>query len=415
MKTIKNFFLTLAAITCFTACEKDGEKIYLNSLEPGDLIASENTVMLTQKNSKQIVLSLAWTKDALTVSDPDMQAPDLTDMTMQVSTSEDFSNSITESVETSLSKAYTGAELNTIAKNLGATPNVANSLYFRVKSSTGNNMKPVYTNTTVVSVTPYSIDMSVGYILDSKQEETGNSLYSATSNGEYIGFMGATSWYNYYLREGDGTIWGNDGVSGTAFLLSSENTKWNFWFPALSGCYYVNVNTNKKVWSALYISNLTVNGDIEGEMTFDRPNMRWTMTFNAAQAGNLTIRTSGTGQLYDYSTGTDNSDSDTNPGIATSIAFAQNGETLTFGQQPGDIIVNAPAAGECTLILDLSNPKAWKVEVESGNEKPAEINPYVYLPGVDDAINEGQNWTFDNKLSLYDEDNLSYYGAVKTG
>lgn len=92
MKTIKNFFLTLAAITCFTACEKDGEKIYLNSLEPGDLIASENTVMLTQKNSKQIVLSLAWTKDALTVSDPDMQAPDLTDMTMQVSTSEDFSN-----------------------------------------------------------------------------------------------------------------------------------------------------------------------------------------------------------------------------------------------------------------------------------------------------------------------------------
>lgn len=247
MKTIKNFFLTLAAITCFTACEKDGEKIYLNSLEPGDLIASENTVMLTQKNSKQIVLSLAWTKDALTVSDPDMQAPDLTDMTMQVSTSEDFSNSITESVETSLSKAYTGAELNTIAKNLGATPNVANSLYFRVKSSTGNNMKPVYTNTTVVSVTPYSIDMSVGYILDSKQEETGNSLYSATSNGEYIGFMGATSWYNYYLREGDGTIWGNDGVSGTAFLLSSENTKWNFWFPALSGCYYVNVNTNKKV------------------------------------------------------------------------------------------------------------------------------------------------------------------------
>lgn len=415
MKTIKNFFLTLAAITCFTACEKDGEKIYLNSLEPGDLIAPENTVMLTQKNSKQIVLSLAWTKDALTVSDPDMQAPDLTDMTMQVSTSEDFSNSITESVETSLSKAYTGAELNTIAKNLGATPNVANSLYFRVKSSTGNNMKPVYTNTTVVSVTPYSIDMSIGYILDSKQEETGNSLYSATSNGEYIGFMGATSWYNYYLREGDGTIWGNDGVSGTAFLLSSENTKWNFWFPALSGCYYVNVNTNKKVWSALYISNLTVNGDIEGEMTFDRPNMRWTMTFNAAQAGNLTIRTSGTGQLYDYSTGTDNSDSDTNPGIATSIAFAQNGETLTFGQQPGDIIVNAPAAGECTLILDLSNPKAWKVEVESGNEKPAEINPYVYLPGVDDAINEGQNWTFDNKLSLYDEDNLSYAGAVNTG
>lgn len=415
MKTIKNFFLMLAAITCLTACEEDGDKIYLNSLKEGSLIASESEIILSQENSKQIVLSLAWTQDNPVVSDPNMQAPNLINMTMQVSTSNDFSTNVTESVETSLSKAYTGADLNTVAKNLGTTPDVANSLYFRLKSTTGNNMEPVYSNTATVSVTPYTIDMSLGYILDSQQAETGLSLYSAASDGEYVGFMGATAWHNYYLREGDGTVWGNDGVSGTAFLLSSEDTKWNFWFPALGGCYYVDVNTNRKVWSALYISTLTVSGDIEGEMTFDRPNVKWTMTFNAAQAGNLTIRTAGTGQLYDYSTGTDNSDSDTNPGIATSVAFAQNGETLTFGQQPGDITVNVPAAGECTLTIDLSNPTAWKAEIKSGSEEPVEINPYVYLPGVDDAINEGQNWTFDNKLSLYDEDNLSYAGIVNAG
>lgn len=410
MKTIKNFFLTLVVATCFTACEEDGDKIYLKSIEGSDLIASESSVVLTQQTGKQIVLSLAWTQDALTVSDPNVQAPNLTTMTLQAAASEDFSGTVTESVETSLSKAYTGADLNTVAKNLGATPDVANSLYFRLKSTVGNNMEPVFSNTVTVSVTPYTIDMSLGYILDAKEAETGLSLYSPDSNGEYTGFMGATAWYNYFLREGDGTVWGNDGVTGTPFLMSAEDTHWNCWFPGQGGCYYVDVNTNKKVWSALYIPSLTVSGDIEGEMTFDRPNVKWTLTFNAPQAGDITIRVAGTGKLYDYSTGTDDE-----AAIDTPVAFAGEKEALAFGSQPENITVTIPAAGECTLTLDLSNPKAWTAQVTNGSEEPVTVSPYIYLPGVDDAINEEKNWTFDNKLALYDEDNLNYAGIVNAG
>lgn len=405
MKTIKNIFLILAALTCFTACEEDGDKIYLNSIEGGDLIASESSIVLTQGNSKQIALSLAWTRDALIVSNPDVQAPNLITMTLQVAASQDFSGTIQESVETSLSKAYTGADLNTVAKNLGATPDVANSLYFRLKSTTGNNMEPVYSNTATVTVTPYNIDMSIGYILDSKQEETSGTLYSPTSNGDYTGFMGATAWYNYFLREGDGTIWGNDGTDGTPFLISSEDTHWNFWFPGMGGCYYVDVNTNKKVWSALYIPTLTVSGDISGEMTFDRPNTKWTLAFNAAQTGNITLRATGTGKLYDYSTGTED-----DAAIDTPVAFAQNGETLTFGQQAGDITVHVPSTGECTLVIDLSNPKAWKAEVTSGTAAPTEVRKEIFLSGIDDLISGG--WNFNNKLHLYDENNEAYAGIA---
>ena len=229
MKTITNFLFLLVAAVCFVACEKDGDKIYLNSIEAGDLMASESEVVLSQDNSKDIVLSLAWTRDNLAVSDPNVSTPDLITMTLQASTASDFSSAVVESVETSLSKVYTGADLNTVA------------------------------------VTPYTIDMSVGYVLDTKQADTGLTLYSAASNGDYVGFMGVSGWYNYYLKEGDGTIWGNDGVTGTAFLMSSENDsdkRWNFWFPGRSGCYYVDVNTSKKVWSALYIPSLTVAGDV---------------------------------------------------------------------------------------------------------------------------------------------------------
>ena len=53
MKTITNFLFLLVAAVCFVACEKDGDKIYLNSIEAGDLMASESEVVLSQDNSKE--------------------------------------------------------------------------------------------------------------------------------------------------------------------------------------------------------------------------------------------------------------------------------------------------------------------------------------------------------------------------
>lgn len=418
MKTIKNFIFLLAATLGFASCEKDGDKIYLSSIEASELVATESAVVLSQENSKDIVLSLAWTKDALQISDPTLKPIDVTIQTLQISTTPDFTGVVTENVETSLSKAYTGSALNTLAKNVGATPDVANNLYFRLAAQAGKNMTSVYSNVATVSVTPYTIDMSLGYVLDGGKAETGVALYSAASDGEYLGFMGATSWYNYFLREGDGTVWGNDGVTGTPFLMTSaddDEIRWNFWFPGLGGCYYVDVNTGTKLWSALYIPSLTLSGDVAGEMTFDRPNVKWTYQFEAAQAGTLTFKVAGTGRLYNSSTGTDGSDGEGNPGIETPVAFAQSGESLTFGASAGDITVQVPAAGTCTLVIDLSNPTQWTAQVVSGSEEPAQVNEYVYLPGIDDAINAENNWTFENYLRLYDEDNLGYAGVANIG
>lgn len=405
MKAIINKLLLLAAILCITACEKQGDKIYLSSLEEGELVSSESEVALSMANSKQIVLSLAWNNSDLSVSNPSMQAPNLVSATLQASTSETFAENVLESVETSLSKAYTGSELNTLAKNLGLTPDVAVPVYFRLKSVTGNNMEPVYTNTVTVQITSYFIDMSIGYVLDSKQAETGAKLYSAASDGVYTGFMGATGWYNYYLREGDGTIWGNDGVDGSPFLISSEDTKWNMWFPQFGGCYFVNLNTTKKVWSALYIPELTVSGDLTGSLTFDRPNLKWTLVFNATQTGNITLQVSGSGKQYDYSTGTTDDAAKT-----TAVGFTQNGESLAFGQQSGNITVQVTSTGTNTLVIDLSNPQQWVAKVVGGSDTPTEVRQQIYLSGIDDLITG--NWNFNNKLYLYDEDNQAYAGVA---
>lgn len=403
MKNIKRILFALLSLVAMTACEKDGDLITLSGLEESELMATQSAVVLTQATSTEQVLSLAWSTSTLTVSDPSMSAPNLLTTILQVSTTEDFSGTVTETTEDNLSRTYTGAELNTVAKNLGTTPDVATPLYFRLSASVGANMEPVYSNVVTVTVTSYEIDMSVGFILNSSKEETGFTLYSANSDGRYLGFMGATAWYNYFIQEGDGTIWGNDPVTGTPFQLSSADGAWNCWFPGVGGCYYVDFNTNTSAWSAVSIPTLTVSGDLTGEMTFDRPNVKWTLPFTATSTS-YTVQISGTGAKYDVSTGTTDANA-----VSTPIAFSQNGDNLALSSSAGSLTITVPAAGDYTLTLDLSNPKAWTIAAVEGTGGPVTINPYVYLPGSTDGSGD---WTFNQRLPLYNEDKLAYAGVV---
>ena len=155
MKTIKYAMIALFSLLVCIACEKDGDKIYLSPLEEGELMATDTEVALTVETNSQVVLSLAWTKNTLKVSDASMSASNVQAVRMQVAVTEDFLGKVTETVETSLSKAYIGMELNSIAKNLGAQPDVPTTLYFRLKTSVADNMQPVYSNVVSVSVTSY--------------------------------------------------------------------------------------------------------------------------------------------------------------------------------------------------------------------------------------------------------------------
>jgi len=405
IKTARYFFWVVISLLLMTSCENDGDRLYLSAIDGSELVATESKIVLSQENAKQIVLSLAWTKETLSISNPGMSAPDVLTTYIQVSTVEDFSSNILESEETTLSKAYTGAELNTVAKNLEMDPDVSVPVYFRLRATTGNNVESVYSNIVSVDITSYLIDMSKGFILDGSKAETGGYLSSLESDGIYKGFIGATSWGKFFLLEGDGTIWGNEPQEGTEFTLSSQDNSWNCWFPEPGGCYYTIVNTQKKSWSALLLPTLKVSGDIEAEMNFDRPNLKWTYVFNATSAGTKTIKLSTTGKQYDYSTSTDDAKA-----VDTPVAFAQDGSNIVIASQAGNITVNIPTAGEYTLVVDLNNPDAWTCEVVSGSLEPEEVIQYLYLPGVDDLATGG--WNFNNFLTIYNEDELTYAGVV---
>jgi len=405
MKTIQYMFFALILCLGITSCSKDGDLIYLSPAEGGQLSASDGNVVLSKELNQSIVMSLAWTKVNPKVSNSNVSAPNLLTTTLQASLSSDFSTAVTESSESNQSKAYTGLVFNTLAKNLGAAVDVSTPIYFRLKVSEGNNMEPVYSNTVTVKTTPYLIDMSIGYLLTSKQDATDMKLASPTSNGVYTGFIGATAWYNYFLQEGDGTVWGNLGADNSAFILSSDKTKWNFWYPGQTGCYYTVVDTKKKVWSALYMPSLGVTGDLNGSMVYERAQNEWIYVFNAAAAGSATIKISGTGKQYNYSTATDDANA-----IDTPLGFGASASTLSFGSSASDITVNIPSTGTCTLILNLNNPKAWSCSVVKGDATPTSVSKYVYLSGIDDGISG--SWTFDNYVTLYNESDLKYEGVI---
>ncbi|MBN1924529.1 MAG: DUF5114 domain-containing protein [Prolixibacteraceae bacterium] len=404
----KIFTLVILLSTLFfTACEEDALYIEVSGLESSELVASQSTITLEKDSAAVVALTLTWSKSALNISDTSMAIPSsIPVMLMEISTTEDFAE-VTELSAAAYTRSFTYIELNTIATNLGFEPYVSTPLYFRIRAKLGNNTDPVYSNVISVNITTYTIDMSVAFILNTDQEETGVTVYSPNSDGEYAGFMGATSWYNYYLLEGDGTIWGNYAVDGYAFVMDNTTVSesiWNFWFPGQNGCYYVTHSTNSKAWTANLISSLSLSGDVTADMNFLRPEVSWMVSFTTTVA-NASFSVSGISALYNVDTSTDDA-----AAITGTVSFAPDGGNGVLFNQTGTFTVPG-GAGDYTMYIYLNDPKAWTYEITAGTvviEDP--ISNFLYMPGIDDGISG--SWTFDNYLTLTSEDDSTFAGVA---
>ena len=412
MKTLNKILLTLASILALMSCEKDGEKIYLQSLGSDELIATTDKVVLSVETSQKVVLSFAWKGQDVQISDTTVGTAAKAKNYMEVSLSEDFSGQIYKDETTSNSIAYKGGELNSIVNGLGAKVGEANNVFFRLGSATGENIPYAYSNVVKVAVTPYVMDMNTGIVVEATDQnevvgETGVILYSPEANGIYSGFMFTPyGWYHYFLKEGNGLMWGTAGDEG-AFHITSDagNNRQNMWFPGTTGCYYVNVNTKEATWDALYISSLAISGLSEEpiNLTLDKENNLWIASFTATEAGEKVITISGNGDQWNVETGTNDG-----AGIPVNVAFANENNNLVLADNAGNISVTIPEAGECTIKLDLINPNDRKVYVEAGGtdipEEP-EVKEYIYVMGID-----SDKYEFNNKIYLFNEDNIEYAG-----
>ena len=399
---------TAAVLLGAYSCDKDGDMIYTDGPDKAEVSGVASEIVLDKDHLQSLALTLYWNENGkISLSNPLVAAPEgAASNTVQFSADPEFATVVDDNVESGVYyRQYTCESLNNLVGRLGLEGGVKGTVYIRVKTVLGANIDPKYSDVKVVSITAYFIDMSVGFVLDASQNDSGRTLYSPASDGVYSGFIGAGSWENWWLREGNNTVWGNDGVTGTAFVMGNNTTGldvWNFWYPSPSGCYYTVVDTRANEWSALYIGELTLGGDLSGAMVYDRKTNKWTYTFDATP-GTINVTIGGTGKQYNAATGTDDA-----AATDATVGFAGTSGALTFGQSAQAIAVEIAAAGETTLTLDLSDPRAWTLTAGEGSADPVEtVPPMIYLSGVQ------PDWDFSNYLKLYNEDNRTYGGALE--
>ncbi|MCC8175573.1 MAG: DUF5114 domain-containing protein [Bacteroidales bacterium] len=400
----------ISATALLSSCDKDGDIIYTSGGDNVTLNGSLDDIVLDKDNLGNLALTLYWNDNGtISTSDVRVAAPkNAITNSIQLAADPEFTNVVEITMSDGVyEKQFTHGDLNSYCTRIGLEGGVKAPIYIRIKSVLGANIDPTYSNVLSMNVTPYYIDMTIGYYLDSSMNDTGRVLYSPNSDGIYYGFIGAASWENWWLQEGNGVLWGNYGEDGHVFTISSDDSHWNMWYPEPSGCYYTIVNTQLLNWSALLINDLTVSGDITGAMEYDRKSNVWTLTFNNTSTGSKTIKIEGNAVQYNTTTGTDNS-----AAIATQVSFSGSADGLTFAQSAasGSITVNTSATGTVTLKLDLNDPHAWTAAVEEGGHEVVTVSHYLWISGIDDGISG--SWTFDNYLILYNEDQLGYGGAA---
>ena len=360
-KIFRNLMMLLCALTVLVSCDESGDKIYLDGFEASGLMASASDVVLSVDKSKDVVLSLAWQNPTLLSSDETKPAGNGVLKTyLQASASENFA-SVKEYSVTALSKAFTGADLNAAAKDLGLTPDVSSSLYFRIKSQMGANLDSLYSNVCQVKVTPYLIDMSYINILNENKEQVLTKLYSPNSDGIYSGYMNASSWFHIWGKENDGSIWGNVGQQNHDYEMDNSESAWNFWFPGQTGIYYTVLDTKAKDFKPTYIKSMQLNGE---DMTYDAPNYAWTKVITTT-ADNTPVSIVATGAEYSKATGTD----DAAAAVKTMNYTLADGK-MTDAATAGS--VNIAKAGTYTITVKVGEHSQLEYTIVEGDQTTPE-------------------------------------------
>lgn len=362
-KIFRNLMMLLCALTALVSCDESGDKIYLDGFKASDLMASASDVKLSVDNSKDVVLSLAWQNPTLLSSDETKPAGSGVLKTyLQVSASENFTSE-KEYTVTDLSKAFTGADLNAAAKDLGLSPDVSSPLYFRIKSQMGANLDAAYSNVCQVKVTPYLIDMSYINILNEKKDQVLTKLYSPNSDGVYSGYMNVSSWLNCWGKENDGTFWGNIQTGDKPYaVLDNAQSACNIWFPEPAGIYYTVLDTKseEKLFHATLIKSMKVNGE---EMKYDGPNYAWVKVIETT-ADNTPISIVADGAEYNKSTG------DKGTPIAKTMNYTLADGKMTDSKNAGSVII--PSAGTYTITVKVGEHSQLEYTIVEGDQTAPE-------------------------------------------
>lgn len=310
----KLFFLTLLAFA-FIACEDDQELVTMQPGTPPALSASTNALVLDREQADTEAITFSWTE-------AEFGFPAAVDYTLQLAQAgTNFAEPRDVDMGNSMARTYTVEELNSRVLQLGLEPGTAGQLEARVRATLSEAVEPVFSNTIMVDVTPYSdeVELPSIYVPGAYQgwdPGTAATLTSAEDNGIYSGYVtfpNAESLEFKFTVERD---WDENYGAEEGGPLVQDGPNLTVPDP---GTYLLEVDLNEMSWSATpfawgIVGDATPGGwDVDTPMSYDHTEGIWRIT-QELEEGLLKFRLNND---WANNYGDDNLDDDTlNPGGA---------------------------------------------------------------------------------------------------
>lgn len=238
MKTLYNkYIFLLCGLVLFSACD-DKEYTYLNSDANTTLSLSASSLVLTEDQAADQVLTASWTEP-----DFGFDAAPSYKLMLDVA-GNNFSNPQAFSIGSNYQKAFTGQELNGKLLSLGLLPDEQATVEFRVETTLSTYEK-TYSDAVTLTATPYSsvLDLSttwgvVGSATPNGWDGPDLPFYQTASAGVYVAYVTLVDGEIKFRENNDWTNnYGDDGADGTLEAGAAN-------IVVTAGTYKITFNTN---------------------------------------------------------------------------------------------------------------------------------------------------------------------------
>ena len=307
---LKHLFLAVGLFLGITSCE-DREIVNIDNQASSVIIdLSKNDLILDSNFPSNPALTINWSSATYTV-------PVEVKYELQMSATETFETSevLANTTQSQTVATFTTLEMNNAAKKVGLVPDVAQKMYFRVKSFVGDNSLPQVSNVTSLLITPYVASPTYEYVdlfligdataggwdnlvsnnnLLPLLKTSDSNIYSFTGLFKVGGFKiikEKGSWDAQYGLGASAGVLSTDGGSGDIKITQEGYYKLTINTSALSYTIEALPNPTTTYNSVSIIGSVNGNWDTDTQLTkstFD-PHL-WTATNVELKAGEFKFR-----------------------------------------------------------------------------------------------------------------------------
>ena len=343
---------TAALALLVFSCNKPDAKLTLarsTAFGAAALTADSSSVTLSSGNDTDTVITFNW--PALNYGQ-EVAVTYTIQLDVVSDTSNAWANAKSFSVGNNvLTFSFMGKDLNNLAGSMGLNPGSSNPVVVRVMSQvnqyngSASAIATVYSNTLLLNVTPYELDL---YVPGAYQNwDPASAPVLAPVNGRaglYEGYVDITGSGLQYFKYTNAPDWNHtnygDGGNGT---FSTDGAAAGLSVPN-GGYYELTANLNNNTWTATattwsIVGDATPGGwNTDTQMTYDATNQVWTVTAPMLAAGSFKFRANDA-WVIDF--GLD---------AGGNLHYADN---PFFGYTAGLNNLTVPSDGTYTIILDL--------------------------------------------------------------